>query len=100
MRNLPISRRSLEFDDVCCSNTLDGGRRGSHGRAAATLPGPAAERAAASNGRRRRQPAAHLTGSAQAQGVAAPPPVRPAPLSQRVRPALTCCREPLPYHCP
>eukprot|EP00966_Prymnesium_polylepis_P220896 5109162-Prymnesium_polylepis.1 len=32
--------------------------------AAATLPGPAAERAAASDGRTRRQPAAHLAGSA------------------------------------
>eukprot|EP00966_Prymnesium_polylepis_P140802 3251595-Prymnesium_polylepis.1 len=39
--------------------------------AAATLPGPAAERAATSDGPRRRQPAAHLAGSAQASGVAA-----------------------------
>eukprot|EP00966_Prymnesium_polylepis_P243527 5631283-Prymnesium_polylepis.2 len=47
------------------SNALDGGWRASLG-AAATLPGPAAERAAASDGWRRRQPAAHLAGSAQA----------------------------------
>eukprot|EP00966_Prymnesium_polylepis_P028977 671884-Prymnesium_polylepis.1 len=36
------------------------------GRCHSTLPGPAAERAAASDGRKRRQPAAHLAGSAQA----------------------------------
>ena len=74
MRNLTISRRSLDFDDVSLLQRAGRRRRAIMG-AAATLPGPAAERAAASDGRRRRQPAANLAGLAQASGWLRSPPL-------------------------